>query len=144
MAGLAVGPGLLDQSLVYNPVTNPNGARCTVAEMRVNIYGRDPETGFALGTEDNVGVQYGLAALNRGQISVSQFLDLNEQVGGFDVDGNIVAERTVASRLALREYHPLRATAVGREEPRLAHRARLVRGDAADAGWLRYIDAAGF
>jgi uncharacterized tannase-like protein DUF6351 len=93
--------GLLDQSLVYNPVTNPNGARCTVAEMRVNIYGRDPRTGFALGTEDNVGVQYGLGALNRGQISVGEFLALNDRVGGFDVDGNIVAPRTVASRKAL-------------------------------------------
>jgi hypothetical protein len=93
--------GLNDQSLVYNPITNPNGARCTVAEWRVNIYGRDPATGFARGTEDNVGVQYGLGALNRGQISVDEFLDLNERVGGFDLDGNIVAARTIADRLAL-------------------------------------------
>lgn len=93
--------GLNDQSLVYNPVTNPNGARCTVAEWRANIYGRDPRTGFARNTEDNVGVQYGLAALNRGQISVDEFLALNEQVGGFDLDGNIVAARTVADPLAL-------------------------------------------
>lgn len=93
--------GLLDQSLVYNPVTNPNGARCSVADMRVNIYGRDPRTGFALGDEDNVGVQYGLAALNHGAISADEFLDLNQQIGGFDIDGNIVPERTVADRAAL-------------------------------------------
>jgi hypothetical protein len=96
---------LNDQSLVYNPLTNPTGARCTVAELRANIYGRDPSTGFALGTEDNVGVQYGLAALNNGAISVEEFLDLNEQVGGFDRDGNIVARRTVADRLALQRSY---------------------------------------
>jgi hypothetical protein len=93
--------GLLDQSLVYDPVTNPNGARCSVADMRANIYGRDPRTGFGLSTEDNVGVQYGLGALNRGEITVKEFLDLNEQIGGFDVDGNIVAQRSVADRRAL-------------------------------------------
>jgi len=93
--------GLLDQSLVYNPVTNPTGARCSVADMRANIYGRDPRTGFGLGTEDNVGVQYGLGALNRGDITVSDFLALNEQIGGFDIDGNIIPQRSVASRLAL-------------------------------------------
>jgi uncharacterized tannase-like protein DUF6351 len=93
--------GLLDQSLVYNPITNPTGARCSVADMRANIYGRDPHTGFGLSTEDNVGVQYGLGALNRGDIAVDEFLDLNEQIGGFDIDGNIVAQRSVANRLAL-------------------------------------------
>ena len=97
--------GLNDQSLVYNPLTNPAGARCTVAALRANVYGRDPRTGFALGTEDNVGVQYGLAALNRGEISVEEFLDLNQQVGGFDQDGNIVAQRTQADRLALIRTH---------------------------------------
>lgn len=93
--------GLLDQSLVYDPVTNPNGARCSVADMRANIYGRDRLTGFGLSTEDNVGVQYGLSALNRGEISVTEFLDLNERVGGFDIDGNIVPQRSVADRRAL-------------------------------------------
>ena len=93
--------GLLDQSLVYDPVTNPNGARCSVADMRANIYGRDPHTGFGLSTEDNVGVQYGLGALARGVISVTEFLDLNQRIGGFDIDGNIVGQRSVASSVAL-------------------------------------------
>jgi hypothetical protein len=96
---------LNDQSLVYNPLTNPAGARCTVAELRANVYGRDPRTGAVLATEDNVGVQYGLAALNSGAISVQEFLDLNEQVGGFDRDGNIVSQRTQADRLALLRTH---------------------------------------
>ena len=68
--------------------------------FRSNAYGRDPKTGFARRPLDNVGVQYGLAALNAGTISKEQFLDLNEKIGGFDIDGNIVAERMVADPLA--------------------------------------------
>ena len=93
--------GLLDQSLVFNPVTNPTGARCDVQDMQVNIVGRDPETGFARADEDNVGVQYGLGALNSGVISVDEFIKLNQQIGGFDINGNIVADRTVGDPLAL-------------------------------------------
>lgn len=93
--------GLLDQSLVFNPVTNPTGARCDVQDMQVNILGRDPKTGFARAGEDNVGVQYGLAALNNGVISVDEFIKLNQQIGGFDINGNIVAQRTVGDPLAL-------------------------------------------
>ena len=51
---------------------------------------------------DNVGVQYGLTAFNRGQITAEQFLDLNARVGGYDIDGNIVADRSVADLKALR------------------------------------------
>ena len=49
----------------------------------VNVYGRDPKTGFARRPLDNVGVQYGLAALNSGAITKEQFLDLNEKIGGY-------------------------------------------------------------
>ena len=48
------------------------------------MHGRDPRTGFARRPLDNVGVQYGLAALNNGGITKEQFLDLNEHIGGFD------------------------------------------------------------
>jgi hypothetical protein len=97
--------GLLDQSLVFNPVTNPIGARCDVQDMQVNILGRDPKTGFARAGEDNVGVQYGLAALNNGAISFDEFIKLNQQIGGFDVNGNIVAARSVGDPVAhLRTY----------------------------------------
>ena len=46
----------------------------------MNIYGTD-ETGFARSPWDNVGVQYGLAALQSGAITPEQFLDLNANVG---------------------------------------------------------------
>jgi hypothetical protein len=97
--------GLDDQSLVFNPVTNPTGARCDVQDSDVNILGRSPVTGFALIPENNVGVQYGLGALNTGAISPAEFLTLNQTIGGFDVNGNIVAARTKGDPLAfLRLY----------------------------------------
>ncbi|MCT2584463.1 DUF6351 family protein [Actinophytocola gossypii] len=83
------------RDLVYHPATNPTGARCTYQDNAVNVYGRDPATGFARRPLDNVGVQYGLDAFDAGVISAEQFLDLNERVGGFDIDGGLVPTRTV-------------------------------------------------
>ena len=81
----------------YNPVTNPTGARGTFTDGMVNVFGIDPRTGFARTVYDNVGVQYGLKALNSGAISVDEFLDLNEKIGGLDVDGNYITARSVAN-----------------------------------------------
>lgn len=84
----------------YDPVSNPFGARGTVYDDTVNVYGRvrsTPVKGDALFAQrplDNVGVQYGLKALNDGVISVDQFLDLNDKIGGFDIDLNHTASRT--------------------------------------------------
>jgi len=86
----------------YNPVTNPTGARCDVYDHTVNVYGRDPSTGFARRPLDNTGIQYGLAALNAGAITKAQFLDLNDKIGGFDADANLVPQRTVADPDATR------------------------------------------
>ena len=61
--------------------------------MSVNVLGVDPTTGFANRPLDNTGVQYGLLALRDGAISVDQFLDVNAGIGGYDIDGNIVAQR---------------------------------------------------
>jgi hypothetical protein len=93
-------PGLGD--LKYDPVKNPKGARCTIWDHGVVAFGRDPKTGFARRPLDNVGIQYGLQALNDGVITKEQFLDLNEKVGGYDIDGNIVAQRMVADPEATR------------------------------------------
>ena len=51
---------------------------------------------------DNVGVQYGLLALQRGEITPEQFADLNAKVGGIDIDGNFIPQRTAADPDALR------------------------------------------
>lgn len=95
-------PGILPVSLRYHPVTNRGGARCDVYDHTVNVYGRDPDTGFARRPLDNVGIQYGLASLDAGTISVDQFLELNEKVGGFDSDANLVPQRTVGDTKAIR------------------------------------------
>ena len=82
-------------ALRYDPSANPGGVRATLWDSLVNIFGRDAK-GFGRRALDNVGIQYGLAALNAGQISKAQFLDLNEKIGGLDVDANFTAARTVA------------------------------------------------
>jgi hypothetical protein len=92
----------LPEEMRYHPVTNPGGARCEIFEHSAGIYGRNPETGFVRRPIDNVGVQYGLGALNDGAISKAQFLDLNEKIGGFDLDGNVAPERTVGDTAAMR------------------------------------------
>ena len=92
----------IPEVLVYDPITNPGGARCDLYDNEVHVYGRDPDTGFARRPLDNVGVQYGLVAFNAGTITAEQFLELNEQIGGYDIDGNIVADRSVADLQALR------------------------------------------
>ena len=57
----------------------------------VNIYGTD-ETGFARSPWDNVGVQYGLAALKSGSITSAEFLDLNANAGSWKQSKDMVQE----------------------------------------------------
>jgi len=85
--------------LRYDPVANPTGARGSVYDHTVNVYGRIPGTpgaGFAQRPLDNVGVQYGLKAFNDGVITLDQFIDLNSKIGGFDIDLNQIPTRTEA------------------------------------------------
>jgi len=98
----------------YDPVRNPRGVRCDVYDHTINAYGADPATGFARRPLDNVGVQYGLGVLRSGVITPDQFLDLNERVGGFDADANLVPARTVADPHAVRtSYQTGRLTSGG-------------------------------
>lgn len=99
------GCGLNNKALVYHPTSNPTGARCTVQDISANILGRDATTGFARRPLDNVGVQYGLAALQKGTVTLAQFLDVNEGVGGYDADGNLMAQRTTADAATLRRAY---------------------------------------
>jgi hypothetical protein len=87
--------------LRYHPVTNPTGARGSFWDGIINAFGVDPATGFARSGYDNVGIQYGLNALNQGEITVDEFLDINENAGGFDVDGNFVPQRSVGDLVAI-------------------------------------------
>src|SRR5260370_23203681 len=90
---------LLLPSQVYNPTTNPNGARCSPPDHAVSIWGMAPGTNYARVTRDNVGVQYGLKALMSGAITAAEFVTLNERIGGIDSDSNITTDVPVASRM---------------------------------------------
>src|SRR5688572_9825301 len=96
---------LADKTLILDAVTNPRGARCTTQDIRVSVYGRDPKTGWARRPTDNIGLQYGLAALNSGAITVDEFLEVNEKVGGTDIDGKVVPERTEGDLVALKNIY---------------------------------------
>jgi hypothetical protein len=93
---------VIPPELMYDPVKNPKGSRCTYQDNSINIFGRDPKTGFARRPFDNVGVQYGLVGFNAGKINAEQFVQLNELIGGYDIDGNLIPERYAADSEALR------------------------------------------
>jgi hypothetical protein len=95
----------IPESTRYRAVGNPGGVRCDVYDHTVNVFGRDEKTGAARRPWDNVGVQYGLAALKSGAISAQQFLDLNRAIGGFDNDGNYSLARSEADPRALKRAY---------------------------------------
>ena len=83
-------PGLADDVPVYNAETRPDGVRCGLLDFMINQFGsRPPEVwstneallsrGFAGIPLDNVGVQYGLGALQQGLITGEQFLRVNRE-----------------------------------------------------------------
>src|SRR5690242_9145105 len=79
-------------ALTYDPVLRPNGVRCDGTDHDASMLGThvDPANGAtkANGPIDNVGIQYGLAALQAGTITAEQFVRLNEGAGGYDDDLN--------------------------------------------------------
>jgi hypothetical protein len=80
--------------------SNPKGVRCTLADYMVNALGKRPD-GYAGRPLDNVGVQYGLTALQQGLITPAQFVDLNAKIGGGDINTQPTAEHTAADEPAL-------------------------------------------
>ncbi|MFC4312056.1 DUF6351 family protein [Steroidobacter flavus] len=93
---------VIPRELTYDRLRNPRGARCDIYAAGRNALGFDPKTGQTYRAYDNVGVQYGLKAYHAGAISAEQFVELNENVGGFDDDGDFQVARSVAHPLALR------------------------------------------
>jgi hypothetical protein len=104
-------PGVPDDQ-VYDAQTNPGGVRCTLADYMINVVGPRPQSiwspqeqalgrGFGAVPLDDVGVQFGLGALRKGQITPAQFVDLNAKIGGVDVDINHTEARVEAPASSL-------------------------------------------
>jgi hypothetical protein len=89
------------EAQVYDPAKNPDSVRCTAPEYAKSIWGLRPGTRIAPRTTDNVGIQYGLQAFAAGKLSAEEFVVLNEQIGGTDVDMNRIAQRAAADPQAL-------------------------------------------
>ena len=82
--------------------SNPRGARATVWDQTANVYGVTGVAAQARRPIGNVGVQYGLTALQRGRITLSQFIELNAGIGGLDLDLRPTGHRTAADGQATR------------------------------------------
>jgi hypothetical protein len=104
----------LPTSALYDPVSNPNGVRCSMKDYHINELGTRAD-GFVYQVADNVGLQYGLNAVNTGRITPEQFVDLNEKIGGLDVAGNYQAARTAADPLGLQRIYQTGLITYGRE-----------------------------
>jgi hypothetical protein len=100
----------------YDANSNPNGVRCTLADYMINVLGPRPPSswgaaekkvghGFAGLPLGDVGVQFGLDALKKGQITTAQFVDLNAKIGGTDIDINPTPERSDSDQPALRNAY---------------------------------------
>jgi hypothetical protein len=93
--------GPVAEMIEKDPALKARPPRCTVQDNLANVFGRLP-SGAARNPYDNVGVQYGLKALNDGAITMAQFIDINTRIGGHDADGKIVAARQVGDEQALK------------------------------------------
>jgi hypothetical protein len=102
----------LPAALRYDPVANIGGKRCDIADLAINVFGPEARNvwipnevklgrGFAGVPVDNVGVQYGISAVEDGAIAPAQFVDLNARIGGLSVDISPTAKRIAADPGAL-------------------------------------------
>ncbi len=102
-------PGV-PQEDVYDENSNPDGVRCTLHDYMRNVFGVD-DRGFARRPISNVGIQYGLSGLlaylgeyagdpTRPPLTPDQFVALNANGGGYDIDFNRTEERTQADPIA--------------------------------------------
>ena len=63
----------------------------------VNVFGKRKD-GFANRPFGNVGIQYGLAGLRRGLVTAAQFVDLNTNLGGLDINGDVSPQAQLPRR----------------------------------------------
>jgi len=96
--------GVSDAKRLYDPVVNPKGLRCSLYDFNVGQLGSD-QKGRARRPFDNVGVEYGLAALQARRISLDDFLALNAAAGGFDTDGVPSTARSVGDPIGIKNAY---------------------------------------
>ncbi len=105
-----------DPTTRYDSETNPGGVRCSVLDIMVNLLGPRPASvwtaqekaagrGFAGVPLANAGIQYGLETLKAGRITLAQFVDLNQAVGGLTVDSERMDRRTPGDPASVRRAY---------------------------------------
>jgi hypothetical protein len=94
-------------ALIYS-ATNPHGIRCDTYDHDASMVGTFVDTdGLAKANvpRDNVGMQYGVKALQAGVISPEEFVQLNEGVGGYNADLVWGPNRMTADPAVLHTYY---------------------------------------
>lgn len=106
----------IGEDIGYEPEANPSGVRCSIFDLLVNTFGpREPEVwsdneialgqGFGGIPLGNVGVQYGLKTLQNGLITPAMFVDLNEKIGGLNIDAQWSEGRLKPDAAAMRNVY---------------------------------------
>ena len=97
----------------YNPQSNPGGVRCDIQDAAINIFGPDPKSYWSAEREARPATALpcrrsttsawstASAALQQGKILPAQFVDLNQKIGGVDIDTNPTASRIATRGAAL-------------------------------------------
>jgi hypothetical protein len=93
-------------ALTFDKALRPQGIRCTATDHEAMMWGTTTGADGIVRANsplDNVGLQYGLKALQSGTITPEQFVRLNEGVGSYTPDFEWVPPaRAAASAFALR------------------------------------------
>ena len=98
----------LPDDQVYDPVARPRAVRCNIQDYQEAIWGPRPKAewgpvekqigkGFANRPWGNAGIQYGLRALESGEITPAEFVDINAKIGGLTIDHQPQAERSAVN-----------------------------------------------
>jgi hypothetical protein len=151
----------LPVALRYDALLNPNGGRCSLQDYMVSVMGRSPITGFAYRPYGNVGVQYGLSAVQSGRITPQQFVDLNAKIGAHDIDfvwrpGRVTAdsvavensyrsgainEATNLNKVAILDLRPIDLSGIHHQFRVWSTRARLQRANGSSANQVIWFNS---
>ena len=92
----------LPRNWVFDRESNPDGIRCSMTDHEIALWGHVPGENYGRNLSDNLGILYGLKALESGAISAEEFVSLNENIGGRDIDARLVPVRMKAREDSVR------------------------------------------